>query len=490
MVPRACGADYCGNPFEVTAGVSIGALDSANKRAAVRFTAQATKTLTAFRLFVHNNQSGSKTYRYGIQEDSGGVPGGTWLAYRDLIITGGSGWLTVTLTSGVGVTSGRVYHIVVAPVDPPNKYLGLRATTPLNGFRVYDQSADPWANTLFFDGSAWNVQGRQPVYMLDFSDGTVEGNPCFMASYAGVFSLIVEAERFRLTGPDRIVTQVAACLRREGSPPDDCYFTLYDIADSTEVASGTIALSSEVTTTFAWYTANLPEPTTLLAGRQYRLSFGTSGGSAGDRYHLLMTYNYDAATYNSRNYGGLSCVNETSGDGGATWPESWPNYDVAFRFSLYSLAVSVDPASVDLGAVPPGLPDVISQTPRPQGEILITNSGTVNVKYELRLADPQGWTAVAGAPTNPEEYRLSGLFHPDQAVGPDFSKTAPLYRDVVGTGPKVCDGTFFATGAPHDGYDVGPAATQALYFDFDAPPETSVRSEQAIQITITALPMP
>jgi len=346
------------------------------------------------------------------------------------------------------------------------------------------------ANTLFFDGSTWTVQGRQPVYLLDFSDGTYEGDPCYAASYASVFSGVVEAERFSLTGSDRIVTQVGACVRREGNPPDDLHFTLYDVADSAEVAGGMIAQSSEVTTTFAWYTANLPEPVTLVAGRQYRLSFGTSGGTAANRYHLLMTGNYDMEAYNSRNYGGVNCYNETSADGGATWPERWYNYDVAFRFSLYSLAVSVDPASVDLGAVPAGLSDVISQSSRPQGEILVTNSGTVSVKYEIRLANPQGWSAVGGAPTNPEEYRLSGLFHPDQAVGPDFSKAGPLYRDVIGTGPKVCDGTFFATGAPHDGYDVGPAATQALYFDFDAPPETGVRSEQAIQITITALPMP
>ena len=490
VAQSATATEYCGNAFEASGTASTGLIDAANKQAAIRFTAQAAKAVTAFRLFVHNNQSGSKTFRYGLQEDSGGLPGGAWLAYRDLIITGSSGWLTVTLVSSVNVTSGHVYHIVVQPIDPPNKAIALRATTPVNASRLYDQSSDPMANTLFFNGSTWTVQGRQPVYMLDFSDGTSEGSPCHMASYASVFGELSEAERFALSGTDRIVTQVAACLRREGNPPDDCGFVLYDITHSQEMASGTIVRASEVTTAFAWYTADLSTPVTIVAGTQYRLSFRTSGGSTTDRYHLLMTYNFDADPYNSRNFGGLGCFNETSMDGGATWPESWRNYDITFRLSLYSLAVSVDPASVGLGAIPAGLSDVISQSARPQGEILVTNSGTVKVKYELRLANPEGWTSVPGVPANPEEYRLSGLFHPDQAVGGDFSKAGPLYRDVIGTGAKVCDGTFFATGATNDGYDVGPATTQALYFNFDAPPETSIRSEQAIQMTITALPMP
>jgi hypothetical protein len=468
----------------------MGALDTSAKKASIRFTCQASKTLSAFRVYIHNNESGSKSYRYGVQADAAGLPSGAWLAYRDLTVSGSSGWLTVTLTSGIALTASQVYHIVVQPVDSPSKTVALRATSPLNSMIVYDQAPDASSNTLFYDGAAWTTQGYQPVYLLAYSDNSYEGNPCSAASYGSVYGSIWESELFTMSGAGCTIIEVAVYLKREGMPPNDCSVVLYNNTDLVEVASGVIARASEVTTSYAWYTYRLPDPKTLTAGKQYRFYLKTTGGSATNRYMWCMPYNYDAAAYNSRNYGGLGSINQTSSDGGLSWADGWPNYDAVFRFTIYSLAITVDPASVGLGMVVPGASDVVSQSTRPGGELLVTNSGSERLRYQLGLDNPPVWTAVDGPPAAPNQYRLAGLFHTDQAVGPDFDKAGPGFADVIGTAPKTCDGAIFATGSNQDGYDVSPDDTQSLYFSFDAPPSTGVTSEQAITITVTAQPMP
>lgn len=324
---------YYGNQFLVNTIVSMGRLDALNKKASLRFTAQASKTVNSFWVYIHNNQGGSKTYRYGIQANNGGIPSGTWLRYKDLTV-GGTGWVEAVLTPGVSLTSGTVYHIVVEPVDTPNtnKYLALRMTSPLNRLIVYDQTPDPNSNTLFNDGTGWTVQGYQPLYFLEYSDATCEGNPCSNPSFGNVYGSTYESERFTLTGGDKTITQVGVYLRRVGTPPNDCRFVLYNITDAVEVDSGTIATSSGITTSYAWYTYTLPTPKTLLDGKQYRLYLKTTGGDFSNKYIWHMPHNYKEAKDNSRNYDGLNSINQTSYDGGASWVD-WLNFDAVFRIA-------------------------------------------------------------------------------------------------------------------------------------------------------------
>jgi len=178
---------YYGNRFELASAVSMGYLDALNKKASLRFTAQASKTVNSFRIYIYDNQAGSKTFRYGIQQDNAGIPSGTWLGYTDITVSGSSGWLTVNLTSGIGLTSGTVYHIVVQPVDNPTKAITLRATTPLNQMIVYDNASDANSNTLFNNGTGWVIQGYQPIYLLGYSDATYEGNPCSSPGYGNIY---------------------------------------------------------------------------------------------------------------------------------------------------------------------------------------------------------------------------------------------------------------------------------------------------------------
>ncbi|MEW5766706.1 MAG: right-handed parallel beta-helix repeat-containing protein [bacterium] len=270
-------------------------------------------------------------YRYGIQGDSSGLPSGTWLGYKDLATAGVSKWVVADLTPDVDLTSGTVYHIVVEPVDNPNKSIALRATAPLNQLIVYDQAPDPNSNTLFYDGTGWTIQGYQPLYLLEYSDAIREGDPCSDPGYGSVYGSIYESERFTWAGGDKTITQVIVYLKCAGSPPNDCRFVLYNITDAVEVANGTIATSSEITTSYAWYTYTLSTPQTLIDGKQYRLYLKTPGGNSSNKYMWHMPFNNGVAG-NSRNYDGLNSINQTSSDGGSSWAD-WPNFDAVFRFA-------------------------------------------------------------------------------------------------------------------------------------------------------------
>jgi hypothetical protein len=357
----------------------MGYLNALNKKASLRFTAQVSKTVNSFRIYIYDNQSGSKTFRYGIQQDNSGTPIGTWLGYKDITVSGSSGWLTVNLASGINLTSGTTYHIVVESVDNPTKSLTLRATTPLNQMIVYDNTTDNNSNTLFNDGAGWAIQGYQPIYLLGYSDATYEGNPCSSPGYGSIYGTQYESERFTISSNDKTISQIAVFLQGEGTPPNNCDFVLYNITDAVEVANGIIATSSQITTSWAWYTYNLPTTKTLINGKEYRLYLKTTGGNSTNRYMWHMPYNYNSAVYNSRNYDGLNSKNQTSTDGGATWSQDWPNYDAVFRFALSTtLSVSLSNNTFTFGTQP------LNTWMTPQLSV-ITNDGTVAENFIGRI---------------------------------------------------------------------------------------------------------
>lgn len=156
--------------------------------------------------------------------------------------------------------------------------------------------------------------------------------------------------------------------------------------------------------------------------------------------------------------------------------------DVTVTVRIQALGVSVSPTSRDLGTVLAGSVDRITQ-----GAVVVTNTGNVNQRYRLTLGAVPTWVSVEDAPDAAEEFRFSAVFKATQAVAADFEKDKDVLMEGVA---KTCDGTVFATTAAQDGYDVAPNATQDLYFNFDAPPSTTVTAQQSLVTTITALAMP
>ncbi|MEW6095094.1 MAG: hypothetical protein AB1567_01015 [bacterium] len=478
---------YYGNQFQVTTTVSMGYLDAIDKKASLRFTAQASKTVSSFRIYIYDNEAGSKTYRYGIQTDSGGVPSGTWLGYKDLDVVGGSGWLTVVLASGISVTSGTVYHIVVEPVDNPSKAIALQATTPLNQMIVYDNASDTNSNTLFYDGTGWTIQNYQPIYFLDYSDATYEGNPCSFPSYGSVYGTRYESQKFTMVGGDKIITEVAVFIKRGGSPPNDCDFVLFNITDSVEVASGTIATSSEVTPSYAWYTHTLSASKTLIDGKEYRLYLKTIGGDSNNKYMWHMPYNYDAADYNSRNYDGLNSINQSSTDGGSNWSQDWPNYDAVFRFTLSTSILSVtlrnaddsaDYTSWDIGSGKQTDTVYLMDT---TNCVLVKNDGTVAEDFSIS-GTGTNWTL--GSSAAEDTCVLMGLFNASTAPAEgEFSNA----NDLITTSPVwatyVADGSGKFQGA-NDGDNVLAGTGEKLYIYLKTPSSITQGDQETITVTI------
>lgn len=452
---------YYGNRFQVTSAVSMGYLNALSKKASLRFTAQVSKTVNSFRLYIYDNQSGSKIFRYGIQQDNGGTPSGTWLGYKDLTITVSSGWLTVTLTSGIALTSGTVYHIVVQPVDKPTKAITLQATTPLNQMIVYDNASDPNSNTLFNDGTGWTIQNYQPIYLLGYSDATYEGNPCSSPGYGSIYGTQYESERFTITGGDKTINEISVFLKCAGAPPNNCQFVLYNITDAVEVASGTIATSSEITTSYAWYTYNLSTTKTLIDGKQYRLYLKTTGGNSSNYYIWHMPYNYSSAEYNSRNYDGLNSINQTSTDGGSSWSLDWPNYDAVFRFTVSALSVSLSNNTFTFGTQP------LNTWMTPQSSV-VTNDGSVVENFIGRISQ-----FTDGANT----WGISSTTNGDNIIRAQWSTTSA-------TGPWN-DISAYATDFTI-ATNVAVNGSVTFYFRIQTPTSTTSYSQYSSALTVTA----
>ena len=108
----------------------------------------------------------------------------------------------------------------------------------------------------------------------------------------------------------------------------------------------------------------------------------------------------------------------------------------------------------------------------------VTNDGNTTETYDIKLTNPAGWTATSGAPGS-ETYRLSAQFNGSAPTAGSFDADHDLT-----TTDQTSSGTIFAGG--ETGLSVAAAATRSLWFKFEAPTSTTVTTEQAITVTVTA----
>ena len=227
LTQSAGGSEDYGNKFRVTVTSAIGNMTSSATKTSLRFTAQSTKTVNAISVYLNNETGTSPTYTYGIQDDSSGNPSGTYIGSGNLKATS-AGWKTVTLSSPVDITAGTIYHIVVehnSGAINTSRYIALRQSAPLNLLYPQTNVADSSANTLFNSGSSWTVVGGQPIYELDYSDGSFEGNPYEANTEIPVFGGNWYGERFSFSGADKTAQSVSFYVRRNGTPPANSAYT-------------------------------------------------------------------------------------------------------------------------------------------------------------------------------------------------------------------------------------------------------------------------
>ena len=327
---------YYGNRFLLKSVSGIGRLTRSTLRCSMRFTAQASKTVTSIRVYIHERQN-PPMYRFGIQADSGGQPSGTWLGYGESAPVG-TGWRAVTLTTPATLTAGQVYHLVVQYRGGAigwNRYINIRRSAPLNLLYPYNNNADTAANTCWYNGASWSTQNYQPIYFLAFSDGTYEGNPYYTSVARAIYRTYCHGERFLVSGGNKTVTQIGFYVARtSGLPADNLYVRLYDVIGGSLIEQGVLATPTGVGTTFSWQTYTFSTPRILLNGRIYRIYLISPGSIASRYYRVYRLYNTSAADYNSINYDGLNSVYCYSTNSGLSFTD-YAYYDIGgYRFTV------------------------------------------------------------------------------------------------------------------------------------------------------------
>lgn len=329
--------DY-GNKFLLTATSAIGNMTSVNRKTSLRFTAQESKTVNAIRIYLQSEVGTSPNYRYGIQADVGGMPSGVYLGSGTHTATA-AGWQpAITLSPSVNITAGNAYHILIqynSGTISTSRYVALRRSAPPNLLYPKTNVADNNSNTLFTTNgtfTAGSIQNSQPIYELDFSDSTYEGNPFESNTEIQIFSNNWRAEKFTVTGGDKTPQSVSFYLRRNSSPPNNLTIELRNDLNQS-LYSGVIATPS-TPTTFAYVTHTFTSPITLTSGQTYRIILRTTAGTSTNSYRIRVLNATNTANFHSITYNGTNSVYSTSGNGGSSWTDNNQNDIGGFYFTI------------------------------------------------------------------------------------------------------------------------------------------------------------
>jgi len=301
------GASYYGN--QIAQSSSLGyALSTATRKASVKFTADETATIAAFRLYM-NRTGTAPTYRVGLQNDATGYPSGSWLggnANVDAANPGG-GWNQFDIPDSV-VSSGSTYHIVMEYVG------GTVNTSNYARFSYTIPNLLPAEAVTTYNGTTWATLNATPSYVLERTDGVVEGQSIRATTYYAVSATGLRGgERFT---PASNVTPSAVemFIARVGTPADDLRLKIVQGTD-TELFSGTIATPASPTS-YTWM--SLPvSGLTLSAGETYRVFATSDGVDSVNHYRVLMGLSNTGSPYPELTWGGTTdtACNALAGSG-------------------------------------------------------------------------------------------------------------------------------------------------------------------------------
>src|SRR3989344_3480942 len=345
LASGSSGSQTSGNQFIATSSLGL-LLTSTSSWFSVRFTAQSSKTTNRLE-FYQNSQSGTGSANYAVElrANNGGNPG-VILASGTYSPSGGTRWVNVNLNSSVNLTSGTIYHIVIRRISGARN-LEVRYSRPLNNAIPYDGTSDSASNVLFSftNGVSWiPLINSQPIYLLGFSDATVDGNPLHqpyddITSVTRIFDGNFIGEQFSVIGSNRTITTVSFYARRISSttPEDNLYLTLYDVTNNSVVETGTIVNRTAITTTYNWYNYTFTAPRTLIAGRTYRFFLSSPLTTNNRSYVLSAQETQNGAVYISKTFDGSNSIYVRSADSGTSWNLS-PDRDVPFRYTVTSSA--------------------------------------------------------------------------------------------------------------------------------------------------------
>ena len=319
---------YFGNQATVQSAGSYN-LNGATLQSSIRFTMTANESVTQIRVYGQAVGSG-ETYTVSLQGDSAGLPNGVTLASG--VLSPVSGWNLIPIPA-TALAGGTVYHIVIQSLSGVTaaNYFQQWYTAPQNFLIPLNQTPDPQLTQLTYNGATWTNQNGNPIFLLDYNDGTYFGVPYdinFTGSAAGSFAT---AQVFS-PSTTQTVSKIGVWAYTVGTPVDNLRYTLVDLSGPTTLDQGTWPLGTFSSTT-SWQDTNLTAPVVLTAGHTYKLIFTSPGSTTPNYYDIPGGNSVNASPYLGATFEGTTGYGQTSTDGGSTWTTAL-NADFSFRFTF------------------------------------------------------------------------------------------------------------------------------------------------------------
>ncbi len=266
------GSRFYGNSLENEAKYW---LDSSDKKISFKFNALG-GLVTSLKLPLETTGTPA-SYRIGIQTDSTGNPSGSFVSYIETVPSS-SGWLTFDLPDTT-LTAGETYHVIVehasGTITPGNSIAIPFATPNITAGRDVLVSED--------NGTNWISQNGEPTFILEYGNGKSEGQTLFHSVEKKIANPFIKVGEVFTPSETITPSNIYFYLRRQGTPKNNCFFSLIDQSEQI-LTTGTIATTSSPST-FTWLSAPISD-ITLTPNTSYRVYIYSTGVDSNNFYSL------------------------------------------------------------------------------------------------------------------------------------------------------------------------------------------------------------
>jgi hypothetical protein len=364
-------------------------LNSMGVSGSERFTALSNITVGALDIYWDfSGTSGSPSYSVGIEGDNGGVPNGNYLSSPTTFTAFNGAWQSITLSSQVSLVGGTVYHIVISPVNVNGTMYAVwrQATVPGNQLYPLNQQMDANMGIAQNLGTGWSLlTGYQPLFVLRGTNNNVmDGNAYAVETDEPVQAVTQQGEAFSNT-TSYIINSVGAYVQKSGSPTSSLNWEI-ETMSGTPVASGTLALPTQVGNSYQWVDTSIA-PVALPRGMlRFILSCQNASQS---NYYQWSQASSNGTAYPQISYGGTMAFAQYSSNSGSSWTNNsdFPDGDFGFRFWTNGATPTFTPTSTPTNTLTPTITSTPTLTP--------TASPTLT---PVALSCAPQFTATAGSP--------------------------------------------------------------------------------------------
>ena len=276
-------------------------LDSPTKKISYRFTCQDDMTLTAAAIFCVQALA-PPAYLVSLQADINGLPSGTALS-SSTFIPRAQTWTTLPMDN-IPLLKGKVYHLVLEPdllrggghpvgVIGSSNYASFLSTDVLNHLHPNDDSPDPQANTLYFDGGNWKALDQEPVYAVYGTGSNFQGNPYDDPGIRPIYGNDGAKDRSVLQGQvlhfhcGYPVKALAFRLRKQGNPKAPLKYTImannYRSHTCNIIHTPVTIESNLISADFKWVTVGVPADVPNFPAECYYFVLQTDSGRKSEK---------------------------------------------------------------------------------------------------------------------------------------------------------------------------------------------------------------